>query len=130
MNKELFNLSNNPKNFSVCQRKCNLLLLKLLNFSDGLLTAFSPPTYPLLLDASMSLFPFLNYSFHSSKTGIAFILNQMIDTYIDRHTDVEMLFDYTVFNLIPWYYFVIYVMEILSGLAQTVKVFHGRMSSI
>jgi len=29
MNKELFILSNNAKNFSVCQRKCNLLLLKL-----------------------------------------------------------------------------------------------------
>ena len=54
----------------------------------------------------------------------------MIDTYIDRHTDVEMLFDYMVFNLIPVYYFVIYVMEILSGLAQTLKVLHGRMSSI
>ena len=53
-----------------------------------------------------------------------------IDTYIDRHTDVEMLFDYMVFNLIPLYYFVIYVMEILSGLAQTLKVLHGRMSSI
>lgn len=58
MNKESFILSNNAKNFSVSQRKCNLLLLKLENFTDGLLTAFSPPTYPLLVWSYGPLFFF------------------------------------------------------------------------
>lgn len=37
------------------------------------------------------------------------------------HRCRDMFFDYTVFILIPLYYFVIYVMEILSGLAQIPK---------